>query len=255
MRASSKRLVSILTDLPLKRHLAGFAVILTLVIPAFTAAADMPDTAWHPVKDITAAAENYLKRTVGSSDDSVVPTAGYLDPRLQLPLCNSALEPFLRPGAKVSGRTIVGVRCAGSNPWKIYLPVYVAVMEEVLISQNSMPRGYLIQPQDVEVATRDISGLVGGYLTQTGDLTGHRLTRAVAKGVVISSSLLRADPLIRSGQTVTLIVRNEALNIRMTGKALMDGAVNQRIKVKNTESGNVVEGLVRSGERVEVLVN
>ena len=170
MRAYSMRAVSILTDVTTIRHLAEFAILLLLLTRGMPAGADALDTLWHPVKDITAAAENYLKLSIGSSDDRIVPTAGYLDPRLQLPRCTAALDPYLRPGTKLSGRTIVGVRCTGSRPWKVYLPVYVAVMETVLITNSSMPRGYLIQPEDVEIATRDVSGLVGGYLSQPDDI-------------------------------------------------------------------------------------
>ncbi len=254
MRACSMRVVSILTDVTTIRHLAEFAILLLLLTRGMPAGADALDTLWHPVKDITAAAENYLKLSIGSSDDRIVPTAGYLDPRLQLPRCTAALDAYVRPGTNLSGRTIVGVRCTGARPWKVYLPVYVAVMETVLITHSSMPRGYLIQPEDVEIATRDVSGLVGGYLSQPDDILGQRMKRAVGRGVVITPSLLQGQILVKRGQSVTLIVRNESLNIIMSGKALMDGAVNQRIKVENTGSGKVVEGLVRSAQQVEVLV-
>jgi flagella basal body P-ring formation protein FlgA len=66
--------------------------------------------------------------------------------------------------------------------------------------------------------------------------------------------MLEAQIMVRRGQSVTLLVRNDALNIRMAGKALMDGAVDQRIRVENTGSRRVVEGFVRSPEYVEVLV-
>ena len=254
MRATSIRSVNILTDVTPMRHLAGFAVLLLLIsaMPAVTVAAD---TLWQPVDEITAAAEAYLKHTMGPSDDRLEPAAGYLDPRLQLPRCNVALEPYLRPGTKLAGRTIVGVRCPGATPWKVYLPVYVAVMENVLIARNSMPRGHLVRQEDVDVARRDTSSMLGGYLSRSGDIIGHRMKRAVARGVVITPSQLQAEVLIKRGQSVTLTVRNDSIDITMSGIALMDGTANQRIRVENTGSGLVVEGLVRSEEQVEVLVN
>jgi hypothetical protein len=60
---------------------------------------------------------------------------------------------------------------------------------------------------------------------------------------------------IRRGQTVTLTVGDGQFAIRTRGTALMDGAVNQRIRVKNTQSGRIVEGIVRSREQVEVLLS
>jgi flagella basal body P-ring formation protein FlgA len=73
-------------------------------------------------------------------------------------------------------------------------------------------------------------------------------------GRVITPSMLQADLMIRRGQSVTSLVKSDSLHIRMSGKALADGAVNQRIKVENQATKRVVEGLVRSPEHVEVLV-
>jgi flagella basal body P-ring formation protein FlgA len=66
--------------------------------------------------------------------------------------------------------------------------------------------------------------------------------------------MLKAHIMIHRGQTVTIVVRNDGLNIHMMGKALMDGSENQRIRVENTNSKRVIEGIVRSSEQVEVLV-
>ena len=254
MHAYLTILVGNLTDLRRTLHLFGCGIGLLLAMPGPVAAAEEMDTRWHPVADIKSAAENYLKLTVGGSDARIVPTAGHLDPRLQLPKCSVPLDPHLQKGAKLSGRTIVGVRCPGSKPWNIYLPVYIATMEEVLITSNPMPRGHLIGPADIEVATRDVSGLTQGYITDSADIVGRQLKRSVTRGIVLTPAQLQANVLITRGQSVTLLVNSGTLNISMAGKALMDGAENQRIRVENTGSGRVVEGLVRSEQLVQVLV-
>jgi len=144
--------------------------------------------------------------------------------------CHAALQrsiPFCDLETKVSGRTIVGVRCTGSKPWKVFLPVFVAVMDKVLIARRSMPRVYPLQPEDVELNTRDVSGLVGGYLSRTNDIIGRRMKRAVARGAVIIPSLLQSEVLIKRGQSVTLTVLSASLNNKMSGKALADGALRQ----------------------------
>ena len=237
------------------RHVTGIFLLMLTAIANTTRAAEHTEAVWHPVEEIKAAAEHYVKLTSGPSDGRLVPTAGHLDPRLRLPLCSEALAPFVRPGTELSGRTIVGVRCPGEKPWKIYLPVHIAIMERVLVSRESLPRGHFIQKDDVEFAVRDVSSLSDGYLTKSDDIVGHSLKRSVAKGVVLTSSLLQADTIIRRGQLVTLTVQHKSVDIRMTGKALMDGAANQRIRVENLESGRIVEGFIRSAERVEVLVH
>lgn len=254
MRVYAVRSVSILTALTEKRHSIGVTLLLTMATMFMSSFADAAESRWHPVSEIAAVAENYLKLTIGPADDRIVPTAGHLDPRLHLPLCSVALNPYLRPGAKVTGRTIVGVRCSGSRPWKIYLPVYVAVMEEVVIAKSAMQRDSLVQSADVTIARRDVSGLAGGYLSRISDIVGHRLKQSVAPGVVIVPALLRTEVLVKRGQAVTLFVRSDSVTIRMSGKALMDGASDQRIRVENIVSGKIVEGLVRSADQVEVQI-
>lgn len=256
MRSNFMRYVNFLTNMTGNCHLTGIAVIVLMLnvsLPANAANNEGSGAAWHTVSEITDTAENYVRHAVDPADSHIVPTARYLDPRLKLPRCGNGLEAFVRPGTELSGQIIVGVRCTGLKPWKVYVPVHVAVMQDVLVTRHHMPRGQRLQQQDVQLAARDVSGLVGGYLSQVSDILGYRLKRSVSKGVLIIPAFIQADVMINRGQSVTLVVSNATIDVRMPGKAMMDGSANQRIKVKNTRSGKIVEGFVRSAEQVEVL--
>ena len=211
-------------------------------------------TDWQSLSKISAVAEQYVLERMGRSDQRVKPQAARLDPRLRLPSCDSELEPFLRRGTALSARTVVGVRCNGSRPWKLYVPVEVVVTESVLIASKTLPRGHVLAATDLDKEDRDVSRLTRGYLSKPEDAIGQRLKRQVVSGKIITPSLLVADLVVKRGQSVTLVVRRNGLSIKMAGKALMDGAVNQRIRVENVASARIVEGLVRSPEYVEVLV-
>lgn len=253
MRSNFMRIVNFLTNTTRNCHLTGIAVMVLLLNVSLSANAEGSGSGWHTVAEITDAAENYVRHAVDPGDSHIVPTARYLDPRLQLPRCSNGLESFVRSGTELSGQIIVGVRCTGLKPWKVYVPVHVAVMQNVLITRRHMPRGHRLEQQDVELAARDVSGLVSGYLPQASDVIGHRLKRSVTKGILIIPAFIQADVMISRGQTVTLVVSNSTIDVRMSGKALMDGRANQRIRVKNLRSGKIVEGFVRSAEQVEVL--
>ena len=209
---------------------------------------------WHPIAEIKRVAEDYVLQRTRNSDAKVKPSAGYLDPRLRLPRCDVGLEAFQRDDASISRRTIVGVRCTGNRPWKVYIPIDVAVNQTVLVSRRTLPRGHKLAAGDLQTEQRDVSRLSGGYFVEHEAVIGQRLKQRIMAGRVIAPALLAADTIIRRGQSVTLIVQNDRLNIRMAGRAMMDGAVNQRIRVENLTSQRVVEGLVRSPEYVEVLV-
>lgn len=227
--------------------------LLTL-FPLLLSAAAGADANWQKLSDITGAAERYLEDRIGSRDERMSARAGQLDARLKLARCDRPLEPFLRRGTKVGNRTVVGVRCTGSSPWKVYVPVDVIVTENVLIARRSLQRDHPLSADDVTIEQRDVSRLASGYLSDPLQLKGKRLKHQVMSGHVITPRMLQAELAVRRGQTVTLVVRNSTMAISMSGKALMDGAVDQRIRVENLTSGRIVEGIVRSPEHVEVLV-
>lgn len=206
----------------------------------------------QPLADIEKVAEDFLAGSPSASQGDAV--AVPLDRRLKLHRCDQALQAFMRPGARIRQRTIVGVRCAGSQPWKVYVPVNLVVTESVLVLARSLPRGHLLTAADLDVSKQDVSRLPGGYLQDTAVAIGQRLKQTMRAGSILSPSALAARTLVKRGQTVILSAESSAISIRMTGKALMDGAMNQRIRVENLTSGRIVEGLVRSAERVEVLL-
>lgn len=210
---------------------------------------------WQATEDITAVAEAYIRGMVGSDTQHTSVHAANLDSRHRLARCSKPLEAFLRRGTEQKARTIVGVRCNGARPWKIYVPVDVTVTRNVWIAKRSLPRGHVLTAEDLTQAERDVTRLLSGYVTDQTQLLGQRLKTQLIAGKILTPGLLQVDIAIRRGQTVTLTAGGGEFSIAMTGTALMDGALNQRIRVENTHSGRVVEGIVRSREHVEVLTS
>ena len=204
------------------------------------------------VADISATAERFVYEQAAASGRDIVVTAGFLDPRLKLPHCGDALDVVLRPQAELVGRVVVGVRCTGQNPWKVYLPVYVGVMEKVFITARQLPREHIVVPGDVVAERRDVSALRGDYVPASADIVGSYVTRSLGTGLVLRPSALRDRILVEKGQTVVLSMHSDLVSIQVAGIAHADGAANQRIQVRNTTSGKLVEGRVLSQGVVDV---
>ncbi len=223
------------------------------LMPGTAVGAAVPQT-WQPTADIAAVAEEYLRERTGGSGQRTSVKAGALDPRHRLPLCDSSLEAFMRRGTTVSARTIVGVRCAGSKPWTVYVPVNVFVSARVYTAGRTLPRNHLLAADDLKVDERDVSRLTAGYITDPSRLVGQRLKQQVIAGRIITPAMLEANLVVRRGQSVTLLAMNGGIQVSMSGKALINGAIGQRIRVENHSSGRIVEGIVRSPETVEILL-
>jgi flagella basal body P-ring formation protein FlgA len=235
-----------------RRAVQSCVFVFLLLGPSANAGTTAQD--WEPTENIAAAAEQYLRDRIGPAAPRTTVQAGMLDSRHRLARCSQPLEPFLRRGTRIAARTIVGVRCAGEKPWKVYVPVDVVVTDKVLVARRTLPRGHVLVKDDLVAEQRDVSRLVSGYLSKVEDLLGQRLKTQLIAGRMLTPAMLQADIAVKRGQAVTLTINSGGISIQTGGKALMDGAINQRIKVENTNSGRVVEGIVRSREHVEVLV-
>ncbi len=226
-------------------------LLLTLIAPG--SPAQTPD--WQPVEEIAAAAEAFLKARTGVFAGNTTVQARNIDPRQRLALCDQALDGFLRSGTEIKARTIVGVRCSGSKPWKVYVPVDVIVTETVLIARKTLNKGHVLTAADIIEEARDVSRLRNGYMSDPANAVGQRLKTQLIAGKIVVPTMFEVEIAVRRGQTVTLTAGSGDFSIAMTGTALMNGAINQRIRVENTHSGRVVEGIVRSREHVEVLTS
>ena len=99
---------------------------------------------------------------------------GTIDPRLRLPGCTSDLKLFHSTGSQIYGNTTIGVRCLGTAPWLIYVPVKVTVNRRVVVAARPLARGAVLRAEDVKIATRNVAPLNTGYLDRIDQAVGRQ---------------------------------------------------------------------------------
>jgi flagellar basal body P-ring formation protein FlgA len=171
---------------------------------------------------------------------------GRLDPRLRLRRCEDGLHAFLGPGSRMAGNTTVGLRCAGPVAWTLYVPVRISVHGQVLVLTRPLPRGTLIDESQVRLERHDVGSLSGGYLSDIEAARHMVLRRALPAGTVLTPQMVEPPRLVQRGQRVTLMAENPTVTVRVAGEALGDGALGDRVQVRNLTSRRVVEGTVLS---------
>lgn len=169
-------------------------------------------------------------------------TVANLDARLKLAACAMPLEVFFAPGSRTQGTTTVGVRCKNSKPWQIYVPAQVKIYTQVLMTSQPLGRGEILEKKHVAWSEREVTGLSSGYFTEYPPALGKIVTRPLPAGWVLNPGALISPKAVKRGDTVTLLVAIDGLEVRAQGEALMDGALNDTIKVRNLLSQNIVEG-------------
>jgi flagella basal body P-ring formation protein FlgA len=180
---------------------------------------------------------------------------GPIQLRLQLPNCENGVKSAIAPGLRERGRVLVELRCEGrpGAAWHIYVPVRVVGTSPVAIAAHAIVVGTVLTSRDITVEQRDIAALPPGYLDDSAIAIGLTASRAIAGGTVLTNQQLLGTQAVRRGQTVTLIADTGGMSVRMAGRALSDGLINQRIRVENLSSGKVVEGIARSEQVVEII--
>jgi len=237
------------------RRLAAAAALAA----AFALGAGIPATATaaragaiQPLDSLRTAAVRFVKHQLGKRASDAKVEAGNLDPRLRLAACDAPLESFAPPGTRTVGMTSVGVRCRGSRHWTVYVPVTVHVYGKVLVAARTLARGTVLRPDDLKAVRRDLSRLSPGYLTDRKHATGMVLLRPLGPGNLLVQSAVKPPRLVQRGQDVTILASVGGLVVRSQGKALADGAYGETVRVRNSRSRRIVQGVVSARGTVKV---
>jgi flagellar basal body P-ring formation protein FlgA len=180
--------------------------------------------------------------------------AGPIEEHVRLERCNQPVRPAVSPGGHMRDRILIELRCTGYPAWHIYVPVRLVGTSQVTIAARAIVPGSVLTDKDVRVEQRDIPELPPGYLDDPTVAIGLTAGRPISSGAVITNQLLVGAKAVQRGQTVTLVADAGSMSIRMAGRALSDGLINQRVKVENLSSGKVVEGIARSEQVVEIIL-
>lgn len=179
---------------------------------------------------------------------------GTLDSRLRLRACAKPLNvEFARPGLD-RGNTALRIRCAQTGGWKIHLPVRVDLFDDVAVTSKPVLKGQLIDASAVRYQKHNVSRLKNGYFAKSTTLQPLEARRNLARGAVLTPKNLTPRLLVRAGQQVTLVISLNGLQVKSTGKALQSARLGELVRVRNSQSLKIVEGVVSGNGLVEVSI-
>lgn len=194
--------------------------------------------------------EQLVHRQTAGLPGKVSFTLGAIDTRLNLPAC-PAPEAFIPAGVRLWGSASVGVRCSGSNPWTIYVPVSIKILTGVVVAAHALVQGRMIEPSDMVMQEADLGQLPLAVITEPRQALGRIATLGIAPGQPLRQDLLRSPPVIQQGQSVTLRAQGAGFKVSAEGKAVTNAAEGQVAQVR-TPSGHTVSGIARIGAIVEI---
>jgi flagellar basal body P-ring formation protein FlgA len=180
----------------------------------------------------------------GSPNLQVEVSLGTLDSRLQLAPCGR-IEPFLPTGARLWGRSVIGVRCLSGANWSITLPVQVTISGPALVASRSLNAGSMPSEQDFQLDFVELSREPGTPIMDIAQLKGKVLSRTLTTGQVLRTEHLRLLPSVNIGDPVQVKLLGEGFTLVYDGVALNAAADGQVIRVR-AENGKVLSGQLRA---------
>ena len=200
--------------------------------------------------DLARGARGFLEQQVLPGGGEVEVVVGELDPRLSLAPC-ARYEPFVPAGAKLWGRSSLGVRCVDGANWTVFVPIEVRVWSTVQVAARPIARGRPIAADDVRIDRVDLTRIAGTVYGADESLDGNVAVRAIAAGEPLRRDLLRPPPIMAAGDPVKIVYDGHGFAISIDGKALAPAGDGQTVRV-STSAGRILTGVARTGHVVLV---
>lgn len=200
---------------------------------------------------IRATALAFLQQQAAGLPGKVSITVGQVFPR-GLAAC-AALEPFMPPGARMWGRTTVGVRCVGAKPWTLYVVGRVAVDITYYVAARQIDAGQTLSAADFMPREGDLASLPQTIITDPTQANGAVALARITAGLPLRTDMLRSASSVVIGQTVRVIAVGSNFTISSEGSVLNNAAPGQMVRVR-TAGGQIISGVVKDAATVQVQI-
>jgi flagella basal body P-ring formation protein flgA len=129
----------------------------------------------------------------------------------------------------------------------------LTVYDRVLVAMTDIRAEETISPANARVEERAVDTLPDLTITDFSRLDGRVAGRYIQKDRTITPTLLAMPLVIRSGNTVELVLDANGIVVRAEGVALESGRTGYTIRVRNVRSGKILRGKVIDAATVQVI--
>ncbi|NJM51892.1 MAG: flagellar basal body P-ring formation protein FlgA [Blastocatellia bacterium] len=173
--------------------------------------------------------------------------------KLQLPekiiLPKGNVEVFAAPMSGVRNflapfTVLLEIKVDGKTKHRTSANVEIETYAEVLIMNKSLTANEKITEKDVHKAKIRLEKPIDNYLLETDNLRGKKLIKNIAENEPLLKISIIPDSVIRVGDSVKIVGQAGKMQIIVLGEARANGRIGERIPVKNTQSGIILQATV-----------
>lgn len=120
----------------------------------------------------------------------------------------------------------------------------VRVHAQVAQVARPVPYGRALQADDLHEVLCEVEDPRADYIHDCAEAVGMTAKRALAPGDLLNRSWVTEVRLVRNGEMVRLLAQNGSVSISVLARALQDGRLGDRIKVRNVDSDRALTAVV-----------
>lgn len=224
------------------------AAMLAMAAVASSSGPAQAQAAADPSADLGPLTQRWLNDAMSRNPSAGLPlrmevSVGSLDPRLRLAPC-ARVEPYLPAGARLWGRTRLGLRCVeGATAWNVYLPVTIKAFGQAWVLTNPVAPGVVLSADDATQAEVDWAEETAPVMAQPEMWVGQVAARQLVVGQTLRQSMVRPPQLFRAGAQVKVVAQGPGYAITSAGQALTAGGAGQIVRIR-MDNGRIVSGTV-----------
>lgn len=120
----------------------------------------------------------------------------------------------------------------------------VEAFAPVLVIAREIAANTRLRQDSYKTEVKRLERPLNQYVTDPERLRGMAVRRAMARGEVILTDAISSEIVVRPGDQVKIIGQSGALQLMVKGEARAAGRIGDRIQVKNSQSGAMLQAIV-----------
>jgi flagella basal body P-ring formation protein FlgA len=125
---------------------------------------------------------------------------------------------------------------------------------ELPVPTRRLGKGHIIESSDLTLVRLREENLGTNLIIDESKLVGQSVGRSLTSGKPVRLGDVGAPILVEKNRIITVSLRTDRMVLSVQGRAMENGALNDVIRVQNTQSNTVIDAVVTGSGRVEVQV-
>jgi len=178
--------------------------------------------------------------------EKVAAASGFSEPEFDLAVVSSRPAPSCSVAPAIEAvdtrqpaRMRFVARCPDGSGWRHDFIVRARVSAMVAVASAPLSANTVLGETDVALERRDITNIPDpvGVLA---NVVGQSSRRSLRAGDVLRAGSLAAPVVVKRGDGVAMVARQDGVEVSMAGEALDAGARGAVVRIRNSTSGQVV---------------